>query len=112
MVVVVPLTVKQPVIVKLPAAVVVTPAVPILVTPANVVMFGWLAVLSVPVNVAPELPIVAAFTVAAIIVPELVIAAVCVAPETVSPVELKLATLVEPIDTLTKLPLTVTLDAP
>ena len=39
-----------------------------------------------PLNVAPELPIVAAFTVAAIIVPELVIAAVCVAPETVNPV--------------------------
>ena len=37
MVVVVPLTVKQPVIVKLPAAVVVTPAVPRLVRPVIVV---------------------------------------------------------------------------
>ena len=59
-----------------------------LVTPANVVMFGWLALelFSVPYNTALALPIVAAFTVAAIIVPELVIAAVCVAQLTVNPV--------------------------
>jgi len=58
------------VMVKLPAAVVVTPLVPIEVTPAKVVIFGWLALelFRVPYNTALALPIVAAFTVLAVTV--------------------------------------------
>ena len=66
-----PVTVKLPSTCMLPKAVVVTPAVPKLVSPANVVIFGWLALelFNVPYRTALALPIVAAFTVVAITLP-------------------------------------------
>ena len=64
-----PVTDKLPPIDKLPTTVVVPLAVPMVVSPVIVVTEFCVAVLSVPVKVAPVLPIVAARTVAESMVP-------------------------------------------